>query len=32
VAADPGLDGHPELLDLLRSTFSGEAIDWLFHS
>jgi hypothetical protein len=28
---DPGLDGHPELLALLRSTFTGEAIEWLFH-
>jgi ATP-dependent DNA helicase RecG len=31
IEGDPGLDGHPELLDLLRSTFSGEAIEWLFH-
>ena len=32
VDADPGLDRHPELLDLLRQSFSGEAIEWLFHS
>jgi ATP-dependent DNA helicase RecG len=32
VDADPGLDRHPELLDLLRATFRGEAIEWLFHS
>jgi ATP-dependent DNA helicase RecG len=31
VDADPGLDQHPELLDLLRSTYRGEAIEWLFH-
>jgi ATP-dependent DNA helicase RecG len=31
VDADPGLDQHPELLDLLRATFRGEAIEWLFH-
>ena len=30
--ADPGLERHPELLDLLRQSFSGEAIEWLFHS
>jgi ATP-dependent DNA helicase RecG len=29
---DPGLDEHPELFDLLRRTFKGEAIEWLFHS
>jgi ATP-dependent DNA helicase RecG len=29
---DPGLEAHPELERLLRSTFSGDAIDWLFHS
>ena len=29
---DPGLDRHPELLDLLRQSFTGEAIEWLFHS
>jgi len=32
IADDPGLDRHPELLDLLRTTFKGDAIDWLFHS
>jgi ATP-dependent DNA helicase RecG len=32
VDADPGLEHHPELLDLLRSTYRGEAIEWLFHS
>jgi ATP-dependent DNA helicase RecG len=31
IEEDPGLDRHPELLGLLRSTFSGEAIEWLFH-
>jgi len=31
IAADPSLDAHPELLDLLRRTFSGDAIEWLFH-
>jgi len=31
IAADPSLDHHPELLDLLRRTFSGDAIEWLFH-
>jgi ATP-dependent DNA helicase RecG len=31
IQEDPGLDDHPELLALLRSTFSGEAIEWLFH-
>jgi ATP-dependent DNA helicase RecG len=29
---DPRLDRHPELLELLRRSFSGEAIEWLFHS
>ncbi len=29
--ADPELGAHPELLALLRHTFSGEAIEWLFH-
>jgi ATP-dependent DNA helicase RecG len=29
---DPGLDHHPELLELLRQSFKGEAIEWLFHS
>ncbi|HJP65882.1 MAG TPA: helicase-related protein, partial [Actinomycetota bacterium] len=28
---DPGLDRHSELETLLRATFSGEAIEWLFH-
>ena len=32
IADDPGLDRHPELLELLRTTFKGDAIDWLFHS
>ncbi len=32
IDADPGLDAHPELERLLRETFSGDAIDWLFHS
>ena len=32
VDSDPGLDRHPELLDLLRERFNGEAIEWLFHS
>ena len=32
VDADPGLDRHPDLLELLRSTYRGEAIEWLFHS
>jgi ATP-dependent DNA helicase RecG len=32
VDADPGLNRHPELLDLLRTTYRGEAIEWLFHS
>jgi ATP-dependent DNA helicase RecG len=32
VDADPDLDEHPELLDLLRRSFKGDAIDWLFHS
>jgi ATP-dependent DNA helicase RecG len=31
VDADPQLDAHSDLLDLLRSAFSGEAIEWLFH-
>jgi ATP-dependent DNA helicase RecG len=31
IEEDPELNQHPELLDLLRSTFSGEAIEWLFH-
>ena len=29
---DPSLERHPELLELLRSTFRGKAIEWLFHS
>jgi ATP-dependent DNA helicase RecG len=32
VDADPTLDHHPELLDLLKQSFRGEAIEWLFHS
>jgi ATP-dependent DNA helicase RecG len=32
IEADPQLDRNPELLDLLRRTFTGEAIEWLFHS
>jgi hypothetical protein len=32
VEGDPALDRHPELLDLLRQSFRGEAIEWLFHS
>jgi ATP-dependent DNA helicase RecG len=32
IDADPGLDRHPELMELLRQTFSGDAIEWLFHS
>jgi ATP-dependent DNA helicase RecG len=32
VDADPGLARNPKLLDLLRHTFTGEAIEWLFHS
>ncbi len=31
VDPDPELEAHPALLDLLRRTFSGEAIEWLFH-
>jgi ATP-dependent DNA helicase RecG len=31
IEADPTLDGHPALLDLLRRSFTGDAIDWLFH-
>jgi ATP-dependent DNA helicase RecG len=31
VDADPGLERHPELLELLRTTYRGEAIEWLFH-
>jgi ATP-dependent DNA helicase RecG len=32
IDSDPELGGHPALLDLLRRTFTGDAIDWLFHS
>jgi ATP-dependent DNA helicase RecG len=32
VDEDPQLDRHPELLDMLRQSFKGEAIEWLFHS
>jgi ATP-dependent DNA helicase RecG len=32
VENDPDLDRHPQLLDLLRQSFKGEAIEWLFHS
>jgi ATP-dependent DNA helicase RecG len=32
IESDPGLDRNPELLELLRHTFTGEAIEWLFHS
>ncbi len=32
VDADPEMGGHPDLLDLLHRTFTGEAIEWLFHS
>jgi ATP-dependent DNA helicase RecG len=32
VDADPPLDRHPDLIALLRSTFTGDAIEWLFHS
>jgi ATP-dependent DNA helicase RecG len=32
VEDDPQLDLHPELLDMLRQSFKGEAIEWLFHS
>jgi ATP-dependent DNA helicase RecG len=28
----PDLTGHAGLLELLRQTFSGDAIEWLFHS
>jgi ATP-dependent DNA helicase RecG len=31
IDGDPGLDRHPGLLDLLRTAFSGDAIEWLFH-
>ena len=29
---DEELTVHPELLALLRDAFSGEAVEWLFHS
>jgi ATP-dependent DNA helicase RecG len=29
---DPALEAHPALLELLRHSFKGEAIEWLFHS
>jgi ATP-dependent DNA helicase RecG len=29
---DPTLERHPDLVTLLRSSFHGDAIDWLFHS
>jgi ATP-dependent DNA helicase RecG len=29
---DEELTAHPELLALLRDAFSGEAVEWLFHS
>jgi ATP-dependent DNA helicase RecG len=32
VEQDPQLDRHPQLLDMLRQSFKGEAIEWLFHS
>jgi ATP-dependent DNA helicase RecG len=32
IDADPELEGHALLLDLLKRTFTGDAIDWLFHS
>jgi len=32
IDGDPELDRHGSLLDLLRRTFTGDAIDWLFHS
>jgi ATP-dependent DNA helicase RecG len=31
VEADPDLAAHPGLEALLRQTFTGEAIEWLFH-
>ena len=31
IDADPQLDAHPALLELLRHTFTGDAIEWLFH-
>jgi ATP-dependent DNA helicase RecG len=32
IDADPELEAHPELLRLLHRTFTGDAIDWLFHT
>jgi ATP-dependent DNA helicase RecG len=32
IESDPELDDHSSLLQLLRDSFSGDAIDWLFHS
>ncbi len=32
IDADPELTSNAELLGLLRQTFTGEAIEWLFHS
>jgi ATP-dependent DNA helicase RecG len=32
IEGDPELDAHPELVRLLRRAFSGDAIEWLFHS
>jgi hypothetical protein len=29
---DEELTAHSELLALLRDAFSGEAVEWLFHS
>ena len=31
IEEDPLLQGHPDLEELLRRAFSGEAIEWLFH-
>jgi ATP-dependent DNA helicase RecG len=31
IDADPGLEHHPDLMALLRSSFTGDAIEWLFH-
>jgi len=32
ISGDPELEAQPDLLALLRRVFSGEAIEWLFHS
>jgi ATP-dependent DNA helicase RecG len=32
IDADPELAANPDLVELLRQTFTGEAIEWLFHS